>query len=120
MMTLAMNIARDKIERVIDNKASWPSIISVPYSENDLFTTYGVHNLSCQVVVESLPGDTIKLVRVVVCWRLNTGGIVGTDNGEGAAALNGALDGGEHSVSWQGSNVLDSPVVLTTAILKST
>ncbi len=115
MMTIAMNIARDKLEDIINRKGDWDTIVNPqgPYGINilSLPPAQGGYNFdgSCQVTVHTV-NSTLKLIRVVVCWRLRNGRVVGSD-----ANFNGLIDDATHVV-WQGIQVHNSPVVIVTAI----
>ncbi|MDP2940176.1 MAG: type II secretion system protein [Candidatus Omnitrophota bacterium] len=120
-MTIAANIAREKIEELINIKQSnWDQIVTKRYCPTDCIdgtlAGYGL-NGSCRVDV--INKDTnLKFIRVVVCWRLKNGRIVGTDNGEGGGtALNGVREGSEQGVTWENTPVLNSPVVVETALV---
>ncbi len=118
MMTIAMNIARDKIEETINSKANWtgPLLSSRSYGISALSKAPSLggysFNGSCQVLVfEKAP--TLKLARVAVCWKLKNGRVVGSD-----LNLNGQSDSVETWEVWGGATAITSPVVITTAILQ--
>jgi prepilin-type N-terminal cleavage/methylation domain-containing protein len=108
-ITIAMNIARDKMEELVNKRLSWDEIIDASYNEAALVAAYGFHG-SCNVRVIPI-NDKLKSVRIVVCWRQRGNRILGEDRN-----LNGVLDSGEdiNPVNTQ----LDSPVVVETAIVK--
>lgn len=130
MTTIAVNIARDKIEDAINKRVSrWTEITSISYCmdcmgradcSHSLQSDYGF-NGSCSVDVLDV-NSSLKFIRVVVCWKMQNGRIVGTDNGQGGGvALDGIENGSEQTVSWplgvpNPIDVLNSPVVLVTAI----
>lgn len=115
MMTIAANIARDKLEDLMNQKLlNWDEISSVgfSYSETDLQTDYNF-NGSCRIDVDEI-SSTMKFVRVAVCWRTQAGRIVGTDTN-----LNGQLDNDEGSVAWSRlPRVINSPVVIVSALAR--
>ena len=123
MMTTAMNIARDKIEDMVNrSKTDWEYVVSTPYNEAALKVAYNFKgSYSCAIDVYSPIGiSNLKFARVVVCWKLKNGRVAGYDDGSGGGGqLDGIRNGSERFVIWNTISVLDSPVVLTTAILRS-
>ena len=111
--SIAMNVARAKIEEAISERGNFDDISNEGYAldlESD-----GIDG-SYQRTVAPVAGFTNKLknIRVVICWRGRGGRVVGED-----LNLNGVLDSNEKDPPvGNGDEILDSPCVLTTAIAK--
>lgn len=112
-LTIAMNIARDKMEQVITDAQSgnFDSIVSTSYNAASLATAYSVPANwgSCAVTITNINND-LKYVRMVVCWRDRGNRRIGEDFN-----LNGVLDSGEDS---NNNGLIDSPCVLYSAVAR--
>ncbi len=118
-MTIAMNIARDKIEEIVNKKLSkWDDYCPTGCAGGTL-SAYGLDG-SCSVEVTQ-PEERIKLIRVVVCWKQKGNRIIGEDGSVDVGHVqNGRWDSGEDTIANGLTEKLDSPVVVETAIVKPT
>ena len=84
--------------------------------KREFFDPMGIKEGSVAVYLKKVPtskGDKkwAYFVRVVITIKTQNDKIVGGDKD-----LNGVLNGGDGKISWRGSNVLDSPIVLETMV----
>ena len=130
-LTIAMNIAREKMERLYDERdedfdglgsgmcddeAAGCSISGnntnrvVSFNNSNIRETYNNFNGSCVIYIDEIDpfGDNLKQARVAVSWRQRLGRIIGEDKN-----LNGLFDGGDDNED--GDGLLNSPCEITTA-----
>jgi type II secretory pathway pseudopilin PulG len=132
-LTLAMNIAREKMEELYNERITNfddlgsemcleeptgcnievvdPSLTIVSFdSEHMAAKNYGLDG-SCTIYIRELDPSNLKEVRVIVCWKQRVGRIIGED-----INLNGVLDPGEDVGGHP--NELDSPCEIISAFAK--